>query len=194
MFSLLRADIIVTSYHWFPHLYLPHAIKHTWPIHCGHRYRMVTFLSHLKLWKLLSNIYSDYFNTRKKSKEASDQLWKEGKIERRVKKCGRKEKMKGWHKRCNRNGLIAEGTKKDIYFLQQTKRVHILKKARPVYWTYSVSDWPWNPAKESTALLTATLLHSDWWCCPLWHTQSYKSFINVGLHDSEIRHQLLQCN
>jgi hypothetical protein len=67
------------------------------------------------LCKLLSSIYSDYFNTRKGSKEGSDQLWKERKIEGRVKKCGRKEKMKGWHKTSNRNGLMAETTNRDVF-------------------------------------------------------------------------------
>jgi len=52
--------------------------------------RLSHFFSHLKLCKLLISIYSDYFNTRKGSKEGSDQLRKEGKIEGRVKKCGEK--------------------------------------------------------------------------------------------------------
>ena len=127
MFSSLRSDIIVLSYHWFWHLYLPHATRHTWPIHCGHKYQIVTFLSHLKLWKFLCTIYSNYFNTRKGSKEGSDQLWKERKIEGRVVKCGRKEKMKGWHKRCNRNWLMAEGTKGDIFFSFFRAKVCIYK-------------------------------------------------------------------
>jgi hypothetical protein len=55
------------------------------------------------------------FNTRKGSKEGSDQLCKEGKIEGSIKKCGRKEKKKGWHRMCNKNVLMAKGTKREIF-------------------------------------------------------------------------------
>jgi hypothetical protein len=55
------------------------------------------------------------FSTKKGSKEGSDQLYKEEKMEGSIKKCGRKEKKKGWHKMFNKNGLIAEGTKREIF-------------------------------------------------------------------------------